>query len=152
MFGLTTLETRLGIACAVMVGILGYTLYERHEGAVQCVNKETKAENSQESLDAHSEATAINTFKQDLADIPPAVSSASHLWVCDAPRVVPSRPAPGRTQSVTPAVVKTDSGLQTGVEPRIDIGAVVQDITLSGMLCSADAQQLWSLAVKESTK
>lgn len=150
MFGLTALETKLGILAAVLVGVLGYTLYERHAGAVQCVAQETKAETVQENLDAHSAATAINTFKQDIADIPPAVSSASHIWMCDAPRIVPSRPASAGVKPLTPAVLKTDFGLQTGVESRADIGTIVQDIALSGLLCTADAAELWKLAQAEA--
>lgn len=150
MFGLTTLEGYLAATLAIVVGFLGYTMYERHAGAVQCVAAEKKVEASQQKSDSTNAQNAVRTFSQDIEglDLEP---TPHPLWVCSAPSGVSPRPASTRAEPKPTAVLAANPKLPAADSPR-DIGGSVQDIAFSGMLCSSDATELWELAVKESSK
>lgn len=137
------------IAFGVVVGILGYNHHERSEGATVCVQQQSNAASTEVKQDAIKNENASADFSGDLAAIPIAASHVPVL-MCDASSSVRPITPTRQTQSVAPAIVKTDSGLQAGIESRVDVGPIVQDLALSGMLCSADATELWDLAVKES--
>lgn len=157
MFGLTTLETRLAGAAAtfalLLVVVIGFAVHERHKGSAACISKENSAETSQEHKDAKNAAAAINDFNKDLSDIPAAVSSASHMLMCIAPAGMPSRSTARPARPIASAVESTGISVLPGDDSRRqDFGGGVQDITLSCMLQSADATELWRLAIKEATK
>ena len=148
-----TLEEKLivGALCALtlLVGILGYNHHERKEGATVCVQQQSKAASAELSKDAGNVKNVLTDFSGDLTAIP-ITASHTPVLMCDASSRVRKISAPAGAKPIAEPLIKTDSGLQAGVEPRIDIGPIVQDLALSGMLCSADATELWNLAVKES--
>jgi hypothetical protein len=148
-----TVEEKLIVAALstiiVLVGILGFIHHERREGATVCVQQQTNAATAETKKDTADVQSTLKDFSGDLSAIP-VTASRTPMLMCDAPSSVRKVSATGHAQPTALPIVKTDSGLQTGVEPRVDIGPIVQDLALSGMLCTADAQQLWNLAVKES--
>lgn len=149
-----TIEEKLIVGAiatvAVMVGVFGFIRHERSQGAAVCIQQQTSAEDTQSKKDSVSVNNSIADFHKELAGIPAAVGADVPMRVCITPSHVSQRPAPGSSKPATPAVVDSGSRVQTGIESGNDIGPAVQDITLSSMLCSADALQLWNLAIKEA--
>lgn len=139
-------------AMSLLVVIFGYTEHERSKGAAVCVQQQATAAGAEVAKDARADASVVADFKGDLSAIPTAGVKYVPMLMCDAPRSVHQVSASTGTKPATPAAIRSDSGLQTGTKPGIDIGSAVQDITFAGMLCTADAERLWELAIKESMK
>jgi hypothetical protein len=151
-----TIEEKLIVAAlaalVVVVGVLGYNHHERKLGATICVQQQSKAASTEVQKDKSDAKKAVVDFNADISAIPIAASHTPAMLMCDAPSSVRKVAAPAGAKPIAQPNIKTDSGLQTGIEPRVDIGSVVQDLALSGLLCTADAEQLWQLAIKESQK
>lgn len=152
MFGLTALETRLIAYAFILVGVAGYTAYERHQGAASCAAHDNSAELDQAHKDIQDAHTTIATLQQQLAALPDTVPDAAPLRMCNAPARVPSGAATARVESQSLPDYRSDPGMQTGNQQPTDIGPAVQDITLASVLCTTNAQDLWQLMLKESTR
>lgn len=152
MFGLTALETRLIAYAFILVGIAGYTAYERYQGAASCVAHDNSAELAQAQKERQDAHTTIATLQQQLAALPDTVPDAAPLRMCNAPARVPSGAATARVEPQSLPDYRSDPRMQTGNKPGSDIGGAVQDITLASVLCTTNAQDLWQLAIKESTR
>jgi hypothetical protein len=152
MLGLTSLELRLANYALLLVGIAGFLLYERHQGAESVIVKDNRAEVMQAHKDTANANTTIADLQKQLAAISATVPDAAPMRLCIAAHSVLERTP---TRSAKPAALPDSSNgasVQTGTQSGIDIGPSVQDITLSCVLGITDAQQLWNLALKESLK
>jgi hypothetical protein len=137
-------------ALLILVGILGFIHHERSAGAAICVQQQSNAATAETKKESSDVESVLKDFSGDLSAIP-VTAGRTPVFMCDAPGSVRKVSSSTGAKPIAQSDIKTDSRLQTGVEPRVDIGPVVQDLALSGLLCSADAQQLWNLAVKDSS-
>lgn len=150
-----TLEEKLivGVLASVtlLVGILGYNHHERAQGAAVCVRQDESAALAQSKKETANAVSIITTLDAQVAALSAAASAPAPMRVCN---VASHSVSPGAaTRSAQPAALphsSNDSGVQTGTQSGVDIGPIVQDITLGCVLGITDATDLWNLAVKES--
>lgn len=139
-------------ALALLVGILGYNHHERKQGAAVCIQQQQSAATAESKKDASDVKDVLADYSQSLNAIP-ITASHTPMLMCDTPSSMPARTA---TREVKPGS-QSNVGPSVGVLPRDDsrrqdFGPSVQDIALSCMLGTADAQELWNLAIKEAQK
>jgi hypothetical protein len=151
MLALTSLEKTLIAVTCVLVVILGFAIYERYEGAAACKSADTRAE----LLEAHTDAADVNAsvsvLQKQLVAIPIAAPGDVPMLVCSTPRSMSPRPATGSAEPVALPHIADAAGVQAGIESGSDIGPIVQDLTLGGMLAATNAQDLYDLEVKEAS-
>lgn len=137
-------------AVSLLVGILGYNHHERTEGAAICVQQQSHAAATETIKDASDVKDVLKDFSGDLSAIPIAASHTPSMLMCDAPSVVHKVASSAGAKPAQLPNSGNDRSVQTGVKPEVDIGPIVQDITLGCVLTATDAQQLWNLMSKES--
>jgi hypothetical protein len=151
MFGLTALETRLSLYALLLVVVVGFLLYERHEGAASVVAKDRTAEIAQQRADSADAQHTLVDLHTQLSTLPSVVPDAVPMRVCFTPSSLSPRPTTRRVESVALPIGSSHPSVQAGTQSGSDIGPIVQDLTLAGVLAATDAYDLWQLAVKEST-
>jgi hypothetical protein len=153
MFAATEEKLIVGVLAflTLLAGVLGFIHHERKQGATVCVQQDQSAALAQSKKETADALSVVTTLDAQLAAIASTPTVDAPMRMCNVKTgSVSPRPT---TRSVKPAAIphiSTSTSVQAGVEPGVDIGPSVQDITLSCMLGIADATDLWNLAVKES--
>lgn len=156
MLGFSTMaELRLAAWAAVALGAAGVLLWQRHAGYEECHRPEVAAAKAQKASDAVIDQGVTDESKQrkDELVVPggPAGSLPPHLIVRDS-GCVPARPTTARARPVTPPPGGDDRGMLVGIEAEapVDVGPVMQDFALAGVLRATEGDLLWKRAIEQA--
>jgi hypothetical protein len=153
MLGLTTLEAKLIALALVLAAIIAFTLYERHEGAAKVIARDNVAEISQARKDTINETDTVADLQKQVDSLSLTALPAPVMRLCvSTSDSVPSRSATASAESIPVSHGSADSSVQGRIEQGVNIGGVVQDIALAGMLAATDSSELWKLANEEAVK
>jgi hypothetical protein len=152
---MTAIELRLAFYGLLLAAIAGGLLYERHH-----VEAQLHAEDKAAATAQHQQDTATNQgivdentrLKQQLAASPVVSSPPPLLRVCVPTHFVSAGPASQGTQPGIAPAGGGNSGVPDGAEATasIDIGGVVQDLALAGMLRATNGDLLYEWAVNQA--
>jgi hypothetical protein len=152
---MTAIELRLAFYGLLLAAIAGGLLYERHHGEALI-----RAEDKASATAQHQHDTATNQgivdentrLKQKLAASPVVSSPPPLLRVCVPTHYVSAGPTPGGAQPVIATSGSGDRRVPQGTESSasLDIGPVVQDLALAGMLRATNGDLLYEWAVKQA--
>lgn len=169
-FGLAAPQAAIVTKVVEVVAVLGLAgsavLYLEHRGAAKCERADESAELAQAKRDHQTDQEAIrglnDRIKQLSGGAPPDASVPPPAGASAPPSLrvrVPANPAAGgsATARSQPGALPNggcDQRVPGGTESEatIDLGTVVQDFALAGLLNRADSEGLWERAVKESQK
>jgi hypothetical protein len=157
VLGFTT-ATELRLACwaVLALGLAGLALYIHHAGYEECRAPEVAAQKAQKASDTKIDTGVSNESDQSKAALVAPGGAAStpapHLRVCQPASSLPARPAAAKAEPSQPPASGGDRGLPGGNEAAapVDVGPVVQDLALAGVLLGTDSQLLWKRDVEQA--
>lgn len=164
MFGLSQLYERLILLGVIAVMAVSGFFYIEHLGAQKCEHKDQTAALEQAQRDHKTDQETIDGLKNRIRVLegatpappdspPPAGASAPpELRVRVPTSPASSRRAPAGTQPGALPDRGCDQRVLGGAEGEatVDLGPVVQDLALAGLLNRADSEGLWERAVKQA--
>jgi hypothetical protein len=152
---MTAIELRLAFYGLLLAAIAGGLLYERYHGEALIRAEDKAAATAQHQHDTATNQGIVdeNTrLKQQLAASPVVSTPPPHLRVCVPTHFVSTGPAPQGDQPGIAPAGSGDRGVPQGAESSaaLDIGPVVQDLALAGMLRATNGDLLYEWAVNQA--
>jgi hypothetical protein len=151
---MTAIELRLAFYGLLLVVIAGGLLYERHAGEALIRAEDKAAATAQHERDTATNQGIVdeNTRLKDQLAASPVAGPPPHFKLCIPTRFVSTGPAATAAQpSIAPAG-NSDSGVPRGTEATatVDIGPILQDFALAGLLRAQNGDLLYEWAVKQA--
>jgi hypothetical protein len=152
---MTAIELRLAFYGLLLAAIAGGLLYERHHGEALIRAEDKAAATAQHEHDTATNQGIVdeNTrLKQQLAATPVVTTPPPRLVVCVPTHFVSAGPASQGDQPGLAPAGGSNSGVSGGTEATaaLDIGPVVQDLALAGVLRATNGDLLYEWAVKQA--
>jgi hypothetical protein len=156
MLGLATgTELRLAAYGIILAGIAGFLLYVHHAGYEACKAPQVAAQKAQKANDTRIDQGVSSASDQSKAALVApggaAASAPPRLIVCEPSRL-PARPAAAKVKPSQLASSDDDRGMPGGaqVESPVDLGPIVQDLALAGVLLGSNGELLWKRDVEQA--
>jgi hypothetical protein len=152
----TATDLRLALWAVLALGCAGLALYIHHAGYEECRAPEVAAQKAQKANDTKIDTGVSNESDQSKAALVAPGGAAStpapHLRVCQPASSLPARPAAAKAEPSQPPASGGDRGVLPGAQPEtaVDLGPVLQDLTLASLLLATDSQLLWKRDVEQA--